>query len=68
MADTRVFGDIATKLLFENDRVRIWEMRLAPGEKSALHKPGGKILTYPVLRDGKLYLRDQELIFCYQVK
>jgi hypothetical protein len=38
MADTRVFGDIATKLLFENDRVRIWEMRLAPGEKSALHR------------------------------
>jgi hypothetical protein len=38
MADTRVFGDIATKLLFENERVRIWEMRLAPGEKSALHR------------------------------
>jgi hypothetical protein len=38
MTDTRVFGDIATKLLFENDRVRIWEMRLAPGERSALHR------------------------------
>jgi hypothetical protein len=38
MADTRQFGDIATKLLMENDRVRIWEMRLAPGERSALHK------------------------------
>ena len=41
MADTtdnRNFGDIATKLLMENDRVRIWEMRLEPGEKSALHK------------------------------
>lgn len=38
MADTRQFGDIATKLLMENDRVRIWEMRLAPGERSALHR------------------------------
>ncbi|HEY8216432.1 MAG TPA: hypothetical protein VIH82_04800 [Acidimicrobiia bacterium] len=35
--DGRTFGDIATKLLMENDRVRIWEMRLAPGEKSDLH-------------------------------
>ena len=38
MAETRQFGDIATKLLMENDRVRIWEMRLAPGERSALHR------------------------------
>ena len=38
MVETRQFGDIATKLLMENDRVRIWEMRLAPGERSALHK------------------------------
>ena len=38
MPDTRQFGDIATKLLMENDRVRIWEMRLAPGERSALHR------------------------------
>ena len=31
MAD-RVLGDIATKLLFENDRVRVWEMQLEPGQ------------------------------------
>jgi len=30
-------GDVATKLLFEDDNVRIWEMRLAPGEHSDLH-------------------------------
>ncbi|HZR14328.1 MAG TPA: cupin [Acidimicrobiia bacterium] len=34
----RVLGDVATKLLFENDRVRVWEMRLAPGESSAVHR------------------------------
>ena len=38
MADNRLFGGIASKVLFENDRVRIWEMRLAPGSKSDLHK------------------------------
>lgn len=36
--DTRKFGDIASKVLFENDRVRVWEMRLAPGERSDLHR------------------------------
>lgn len=29
--------DVGTKLLFENDRVRVWEMVLAPGEASARH-------------------------------
>ena len=38
MGETREFGDIATKLLMENDRVRIWEMRLDPGERSSLHR------------------------------
>ncbi len=34
----RILGDIATKLLLENDRVRIWEFRLEPGERSAVHR------------------------------
>jgi hypothetical protein len=38
MADDRVFGGIASRIIMENDRVRIWEMRLAPGEKSDLHR------------------------------
>jgi outer membrane protein assembly factor BamB len=28
----------------------------------------GGVWTYPVVADGKLYLRDQELLFCYKVK
>jgi predicted metal-dependent enzyme (double-stranded beta helix superfamily) len=36
--DKRVLGDIATRLLVENDRVKIWEMDLAPGEESAVHE------------------------------
>ena len=34
----RTFGEVATKLLFENDRVKVWEMDLAPGQASDLHE------------------------------
>ena len=34
----RVLGEIASKLLFENDRVRIWEMRLPAGEQGPVHE------------------------------
>ncbi len=30
--------------------------------------PRGKIWTHPVIADGKMYLRDQELISCFDVK
>jgi outer membrane protein assembly factor BamB len=36
--------------------------------KSKSRKARGGIWTHPSLSDGKLYLRDQELVFCYQVK
>ena len=29
---------VATRLLFENDKVNIWEMRLEPGERGELHE------------------------------
>lgn len=31
-------------------------------------KSAGGVWTHPSLSEGKLYLRDQELVFCYQVK
>ena len=34
----RTLGDVATRMLFENDRVRVWEMDLAPGETSDVHE------------------------------
>jgi hypothetical protein len=36
MSDRRL-GNVATRLLMENDRVRIWEMDLAPGAESDTH-------------------------------
>jgi quercetin dioxygenase-like cupin family protein len=31
-------GDVANRFLFENERVRVWRMDLAPGEASAFHE------------------------------
>ena len=40
--------------------------KLSPQTK--LRKPSGKIWTHPVVIGGNLYLRDQEIIYCYRVK
>ena len=42
--------------------------RFAIPEQTKLKRKSGKIWTHPVVADGKLYLRDQDLIFCYDVK
>jgi hypothetical protein len=38
MGDDRVFGGVGSKVLFENDRVRVWSLRLEPGQDSPLHR------------------------------
>ena len=38
MTTERQLGPIGTRMLFENDRVRVWEVRLAPGEQGAVHR------------------------------
>ncbi len=40
------FGNVATRLLFENERVKVWEMRLEPGEASDLHRHTLDYLLY----------------------
>ncbi len=36
--------------------------------KTSKRKPQGRIWTHPVVINGRLYLRDQELLYCYDVK
>ncbi|MFO0805846.1 MAG: PQQ-binding-like beta-propeller repeat protein [Gemmataceae bacterium] len=36
--------------------------------ESKLRKPSGALWTHPVVANGKLYVRDQELLFCFDVK
>ena len=37
-------------------------------QTSAKRKSSGGIWTHPVIADGKLYLRDQELLFCFDLR
>lgn len=34
----RQLGGVGTKIVFEDDRVRVWVLKLAPGERSAIHQ------------------------------
>jgi hypothetical protein len=36
--------------------------------QTELRKPAGRIWTHPVVSNGVLYLRDQELLFAFDVK
>ena len=36
-ANAQEYGPVATRTIFENDDVRVWEMDLAPGEVCGLH-------------------------------
>jgi Auxin binding protein len=39
MGDEKIpLGDIGSRVLFEDDEIRIWELRLAPGEESSPHR------------------------------
>ena len=37
-------------------------------EESQMRAPSGKNWTHPAIAGGKLYLRDQELLFCYDIE
>ena len=37
-APRRTLGPIADRLLFENERVRIWELRMEPGQQGPVHR------------------------------
>ncbi|MBI4664400.1 MAG: PQQ-like beta-propeller repeat protein [Verrucomicrobia bacterium] len=42
--------------------------RFTPVPQSKTRSRQGRVWTHPVISHGKLYLRDQELIYCYDVK
>lgn len=53
MSDQPITTDVGTRLLFENDRVRVWDLRLEPGESTGLHSHESDYL-YVVIGDGQL--------------
>ena len=38
MSAKRVLGDIGTTVVYEDDSVRVWRLKLAPGEQSPIHR------------------------------
>ncbi|HTT86226.1 MAG TPA: hypothetical protein VMF60_02560 [Acidimicrobiales bacterium] len=36
--DHRIFGDVGSKVVYEDDDVRVWRLALRPGEESAIHR------------------------------
>jgi outer membrane protein assembly factor BamB len=36
-------------------------------EQTKIRRPSGMIWTHPVIANGKLYLRDQDLLFCFDI-
>ena len=38
MTDDRALGPVGTRVVFENERVRVWQVRLAPGEQGPVHR------------------------------
>lgn len=37
-------------------------------ELSTLRKDGGKLWAHPAISDGKLFIRDQELLYCFEIR
>ena len=58
---TTVLIEASTSGWKESGRFRI-------PQQSKLKKPGGHIWTPPVVAGGRLFLRDQEFVFCYDVR
>ena len=58
-ANKTISPEVGTQLLFENERVRVWDLRLAPGESTGVHRHEHDYL-YVVIGDGRLQAADAE--------
>jgi len=61
-------GDGAVTLVDADPKQATIRSRFTIPEQSKSRKPSGKIWTPPVIAGGRLFLRDQELVFVFDVK
>ena len=59
MQQQPVSPEVGTKLLFENERVRVWDLCLAPGQGTGMHRHENDYL-YVVIGDGVLQRVDPD--------
>ena len=64
------FGQVtATMVKIDASNEKFTEQgRFKLPEASEHHEPDGMYWTHPVVAAGKLFLRDQDLLFCYDLK
>ncbi len=70
-ADGKVYvlTETGTVGMFAADPTAYKELgRFELPQLSKQRKRSGKVWAHPVVADGKLYLRDQELLYCYEIK
>lgn len=71
-ADNRFYclGEESGDLVLTDASTEGWKEhgRFTLTPQSELRKPKGRIWTHPVIANGRLYLRDQELLYCYDVR
>lgn len=71
-ADGRLYcyteGDGTVAIIEASDKGYKEHGRFKIPKQSKLKQPQGKIWTPPVVAGGRLFLRDQELLYCYDVK
>jgi predicted metal-dependent enzyme (double-stranded beta helix superfamily) len=53
MEQQLISPDVGSRLLFENEQVRVWDLRLEPGESTGLHRHTTDFF-YVVIGDGAL--------------
>ncbi len=58
---TVVLAEISSKSWSEKGRFTL-------DPQTQIRSPQGRIWTHPVISNGKLYLRDQDLVYCYDIK
>ncbi len=59
MREETISPKVGTRLLFENERVRVWDLQLAPGESTGVHRHERDYL-YVVIGDGRLQAADAD--------
>ncbi|HIC70219.1 MAG: hypothetical protein CME15_14150 [Gemmatimonadetes bacterium] len=59
MREETISPEVGTRLLFENERVRVWDLQLAPGESTGVHRHERDYL-YVVIGDGRLQAADAD--------
>ena len=57
------YGPVATRMIFDNDDVRVWEMDLAPGAVCGLHHhtEGGPVKMVELVGEGEEHTREESL-------